>query len=101
MIPSFVSPPRVARGMRALLALSAVSALLGARGASAQAAKSAASAGKYLADIYALARLRLQAAGVREIHGGGLCTVGDTASYFSYRRDRVCGRMASLIWLEP
>ncbi len=48
MIPSFVSPPRVARGMRALLALSAVSALLGARGASAQAAKSAASAGKYL-----------------------------------------------------
>ncbi|TLS19743.1 MAG: peptidoglycan editing factor PgeF [Betaproteobacteria bacterium] len=60
-----------------------------------------ASAGKYLADIYALARLRLQAAGVREIHGGGLCTVGDAASYFSYRRDRVCGRMASLIWLEP
>ena len=60
-----------------------------------------ASTGKYLADIYALARLRLQAAGVREIHGGGLCTVGDAASYFSYRRDRVCGRMASLIWLEP
>lgn len=60
-----------------------------------------ASTGKYLADICALARLRLQAAGVREIHGGGLCTVGDAASYFSYRRDRVCGRMASLIWLEP
>ncbi len=58
------------------------------------------SAGKYLADIYALARLRLQAAGVHEIYGGGLCTVGDAATYFSYRRDQVCGRMASLIWLE-
>lgn len=55
--------------------------------------------GKYLADIYRLARLRLQAAGVADISGGGLCTVGDTR-FYSYRRDKTTGRMASLIWLK-
>lgn len=55
--------------------------------------------GKYLADIYLLARRRLQALGITDIHGGGECTVRDEARYFSYRRDRVCGRMATLIWL--
>jgi len=55
--------------------------------------------GKYLADIYSLARRHLQALGITEIYGGGECTVEDTARYFSYRRDRVCGRMATLIWL--
>lgn len=55
--------------------------------------------GKYLADIYHLARLRLQAAGVVDISGGGLCTVGDTR-FYSYRRDKTTGRMASLIWLK-
>jgi YfiH family protein len=54
--------------------------------------------GKYLADIYALARMRLEAAGVERIHGGGLCTVGDRR-FYSYRRDGVTGRMASLIWI--
>jgi YfiH family protein len=55
--------------------------------------------GKYLADIYALARLRLESAGVRRIHGGGLCTVGEQR-FYSYRRDGVTGRMASLIWIN-
>ncbi|MBO9535103.1 peptidoglycan editing factor PgeF [Herbaspirillum sp.] len=55
--------------------------------------------GKYLADIYRLARLRLQAAGVADISGGGLCTVGDTR-FYSYRRDKATGRMASLIWIK-
>lgn len=54
---------------------------------------------KYLADIYALARLRLSRAGVTEVYGGGLCTVGDERLY-SYRRDGVTGRMATVVWLD-
>lgn len=56
--------------------------------------------GKYLADIYALARLALQAAGVVSVSGGGLCTVDDARRFYSYRRDKTTGRMASLIWLK-
>ncbi|AMO94880.1 multi-copper polyphenol oxidoreductase laccase family protein [Collimonas fungivorans] len=55
--------------------------------------------GKYLADIYQLARLALRQADVQNIHGGGLCTVSDR-NFYSYRRDHVTGRMASLIWLK-
>lgn len=54
---------------------------------------------KYFADIYQLARLRLQAAGIGRIYGGDCCTVTQAASYFSYRRDGVTGRMATLVWL--
>lgn len=54
---------------------------------------------KWLADIYALARIRLNACGVSAIHGGGLCTYTDAARFYSYRRDGVTGRMATLIWL--
>lgn len=57
------------------------------------------SPGKWLADIYLLAKHRLRAAGLTSIHGGGLCTVSDGERYFSYRRDGVTGRMATLIWL--
>mgnify|MGYP000020478889 FL=1 len=55
---------------------------------------------KWLADIYTLARIRLNACGVRAIYGGGLCTYTDAARFYSYRRDGVTGRMATLIWLE-
>ncbi len=55
---------------------------------------------RWLANIYALARRRLQRAGVQAIFGGNLCTVADPAHYFSYRRDGATGRMASLIWKE-
>jgi copper oxidase (laccase) domain-containing protein len=55
--------------------------------------------GKYLADLYALARLRLARAGCREVWGGQACTVTDAARFYSYRRDGVTGRMASLVWL--
>jgi len=57
-----------------------------------------AAAGKYRADIYALARARLRRAGVPDIYGGGLCTIDDTARFYSYRRAPETGRMASLIW---
>jgi len=56
---------------------------------------------RWLADIYGLARLRLQRAGVQRVHGGGLCTFSDATRFYSYRRDGVTGRMASLLWLEP
>ena len=56
--------------------------------------------GHWLADIYALARLRLARAGVSEVYGGGECTFQDAEHYYSYRRDGRTGRMASLIWLE-
>ncbi|MCG8434376.1 MAG: peptidoglycan editing factor PgeF [Gammaproteobacteria bacterium] len=58
------------------------------------------STGKWLCDLYAVARLQLSAAGVEEIYGGGFCTHSDKQRFFSFRRDKRCGRMANLIWLE-
>ena len=55
--------------------------------------------GKWLADLYRLARVRLDHAGVHAIYGGGRCTYQEADSFYSYRRDGVTGRMASLIWL--
>ena len=55
--------------------------------------------GKFMADIYQLARLRLAARGITAVYGGGLCTVTDPR-FFSYRRSPRTGRFASLIWLE-
>ena len=57
-------------------------------------------AGRWLADLYALARLRLSRRGVTAVYGGGLCTYHDARRFYSYRRDGVTGRMASLIWLS-
>lgn len=56
--------------------------------------------GKYLADIYALARIRLRHAGVQSINGGAFCTFNEARRFYSYRRDKITGRMASLIWLK-
>ena len=55
--------------------------------------------GHFMADIYALATLRLNHLGVYSVTGGGLCTVQDPDRFFSYRRDGRTGRMATLIWL--
>ncbi|MHA7927127.1 MAG: peptidoglycan editing factor PgeF [Marinobacter sp.] len=54
----------------------------------------------FMADIYALATLRLNHLGVYNVNGGGLCTVQDSDRFFSYRRDGQTGRMATLIWLK-
>ncbi|WP_339479445.1 peptidoglycan editing factor PgeF [Pseudomonas fluorescens] len=56
-------------------------------------------AGKFMADIYLLARLRLAERGVTAVYGGGFCTVTDPR-FFSYRRASRTGRFASLVWLS-
>jgi YfiH family protein len=55
---------------------------------------------RFLLDIYALGKLKLAAAGVHAVYGGGYCTMSDSERFFSYRRDGVTGRMASLLWLD-
>ena len=59
-----------------------------------------AGAGKWLCDLYQLARQRLDALGIGRINGGDCCTASDGERFFSHRRDGVSGRMASLVWLE-
>lgn len=54
---------------------------------------------KWLANIYQLATLRLQAIGVTKIYGGSECTYSDSTRFFSYRKAHKTGRMASLIWI--
>ena len=55
--------------------------------------------GKWLADLHGLARLRLARGGVEHVSGGGYCTYTDATRFFSYRRERDTGRMATLVWL--
>jgi copper oxidase (laccase) domain-containing protein len=56
--------------------------------------------GKWLADLPLLARDRLAAAGVVSISGGTWCTVEEASRFFSFRRDRLTGRMVAAIWLR-
>lgn len=56
--------------------------------------------GKWLCDIYGLARQRLAVLGVRRVAGGDFCTVREAGRFYSYRRDGATGRMASTIWME-
>jgi YfiH family protein len=55
---------------------------------------------RWLFDLYAMARYRLQQAGVGHISGGDFCTFSEPERFFSYRRNAVTGRMASLVWLR-
>jgi YfiH family protein len=56
--------------------------------------------GKYLADLHGLAKLRLAHIGIHKVYGEPHCCYEDKAHYFSYRREKVTGRFASLIWIE-
>ncbi|MBM3340506.1 MAG: peptidoglycan editing factor PgeF [Betaproteobacteria bacterium] len=66
--------------------------------AQAKAAFVAHTPGKWLADLFTLARQALARAGVGAVYGGGLCTYSDPARFYSYRRDKITGRMAAFIW---
>ena len=59
--------------------------------------------GHWKVDLYALARRRLQAAGLdpASISGGQYCTLADPQRFYSHRRDRRTGRMATLAWIAP
>ncbi len=57
-------------------------------------------AGRWLADIYELARRQLRGLGISAVYGGEFCTFSESERFFSYRREQHTGRMASLIWLE-
>ena len=67
--------------------------------AAAEAFVPGASRGKWLADLYRLARQRLNGVGVTQIYGGQHCTFSDPSRFYSYRRDGQTGRMSGLIWL--
>lgn len=58
--------------------------------------------GKWMADLFELARMRLERAGLlpESILGGGFCTVSSPELYYSFRRDGVTGRQAALVWLR-
>ncbi len=58
------------------------------------------SACKYLADIYMLARMRLQNVGINLVYGGNFCTMTNAQDFYSYRRDKTTGRMATVIWIK-
>jgi hypothetical protein len=54
--------------------------------------------GRWQADLYGLAALRLDKVGVTRRYGGGRCTFGEPEAFFSYRRDGQCGRMATFVF---
>jgi len=56
--------------------------------------------GRWMADLYGLAKQRLAAVGVTQVYGGQYCTHQDAQRFFSYRRDGVTGRMAAMIWMN-
>ena len=66
---------------------------------SSQAFKPCSESMKYWADIYQLAKLRLKSQGVEQVDGADRCTVKESC-FYSYRRDHITGRMASLLWIK-
>ena len=57
--------------------------------------------GKFLCDLYSIARLRLAALGIDEVTGGDYCTFSQPELFFSHRRNSLTGRMAAFVWINP
>jgi YfiH family protein len=55
---------------------------------------------RFLADLYALARMRLARAGVAHVSGGGFCTFAERERFFSYRRVKESGRLGAFVWID-
>lgn len=69
--------------------------------ADASAFRSAAEAGRYHADLFALARSRLRRQGITRVFGGERDTYALPELFYSHRRDQgETGRMATLVWRE-
>jgi hypothetical protein len=62
--------------------------------------RGSANEGKFMCDLYALARQRLRAVGIEAVTGGEYCTYSQPHTFFSHRRDRITGRMAAFIWID-
>ncbi|MNZ82280.1 Laccase domain protein YfiH [compost metagenome] len=75
-------------------------AFVGQHAAAAAAFVPSVNPGRFMADLYQLARIRLAAIGVSAVYGGGLCTYSDAERFYSYRRQPRTGRLASLVWLD-
>jgi len=75
-------------------------AFVGQHAAAAAAFVPSVNPGRFMADLYQLARIRLAAIGVTAVYGGGLCTYSDAERFYSYRRQPRTGRLASLVWLD-
>ncbi|MBH9395293.1 laccase domain-containing protein, partial [Pseudomonas aeruginosa] len=75
-------------------------AFIGAHAEAQAAFVPSANPGRFMADIYHLARIRLAVHGVTAVHGGGFCTFSDSERFYSYRRSSRTGRFASLVWLQ-
>lgn len=67
---------------------------------SAELAFQATRAHHWKANLYLLAQQRLAASGIHAVYGGQFCTYSESERFFSYRRDKMTGRLASLIWFE-
>jgi len=95
-----IGPQRFEVGADVLRAFGRDPAKLSAATDTRFAARGPAHPDKWLADLPGLARDRLAAAGVGDVTGGVWCTVSDAATFYSFRRDGVTGRMAAAVWLE-
>jgi polyphenol oxidase len=56
--------------------------------------------GRWQADLYQLARRQLEQLGVGHVYGGSFRCYADRDRFFSYRRDGVTGRMATMVWMK-